>query len=43
MDTFGDSTTMYIGTLTADEIVYAGAGADSDGTENYTYYLLNFF
>ena len=40
MDKFGDNTTeMYVGALTADEIVYAGL--DTNWTENYTYYLMN--
>ena len=37
MDKFADKTTMYVGALTADEIVYAGAAANW----NYAYYLLN--
>ena len=38
MKKFGDNaTTMYVGTLTADEIVYAGA--DTNYIENYTYLL----
>ena len=39
MDKFADKTTMYVGALTADEIVYAGA--DANWNENYAYYLLN--
>ena len=39
MDKFGDKTTMYVGALTADEIVYAGA--DANWNSNYAYYLLN--
>ena len=38
MDKFGDNTEMYVGALTADEIVYAGGKID---TANYAYYLLN--
>lgn len=43
IDDFNDngesSTPMYVATLTADEIVYAGA--DSNYSENYNYYLMN--
>ena len=39
MDKFADKTKMYVGALTADEIVYAGA--DANWNENYAYYLLN--
>lgn len=35
MKKFGDNTDMYIGTLTADEIVYAGAKADVYCPNNY--------
>ena len=38
MDKFADNTDMYVGTLTADEIVYAGGKAD---TSNPDYYLIN--
>ena len=38
MDKFADKTEMYVGALTADEIVYAGGNAD---TANGAYYLLN--
>lgn len=35
---YNDSTEMYVGTLTADEIAYAGG---KTGTQNQTYYLIN--
>ena len=38
MSKFADNTDMYVGTLTADEIVYAGGKAD---TNNPDYYLIN--
>lgn len=39
MDKFGDGTTdMYVATLTADEVVYAGG---KQGSANYNYYLIN--
>ena len=38
MTKFSDNTDMYVGTLTADEIVYAGGKYD---TNNPTYYLIN--
>ena len=39
MDKFGDNTTnMYVGGITADELVYAGGNIYSS---NYTYYLIN--
>ena len=39
MDKFADNTDMYVGTLTADEISFAGA--DDGDTENLAYYLIN--
>lgn len=36
---FKDSTDMYVGTLTADELSFAGA----DTTDNYNFYLMNKF
>ena len=38
MNKFGDNTNMYVGTLTADEIVYAGGKVN---TNNPEYYLIN--
>ena len=38
MSKFADNTNMYVGTLTADEIVYAGGKV---GTSNPDYYLIN--
>ena len=38
MSKFADNTDMYVGTLTADEIVYAGGKVD---TNNPDYYLIN--
>ena len=38
MNKFADNTDMYVGTLTADEIVYAGGKV---GTNNPNYYLIN--
>ncbi len=38
MTKFNDNTDMYVGTLTADEIVYAGGKV---GTRNLYYYLIN--
>ena len=36
---YKDNTNMYVGTLTADEIVYAGS--DVENSTNYNYYLMN--
>ena len=38
MNKFADNTDMYVGTLTADEIVYAGGKVN---TNNLDYYLIN--
>jgi len=38
LNNWADKTPMYVGTLTADEVVYAGT---STSTPNYNYYLLN--
>ena len=38
MSKFADNTDMYVGTLTADEIVYAGGKVS---TNNPYYYLIN--
>ena len=38
LNKFNDNTDMYVATLTADEIVYAGGKAESS---NYGYYLIN--
>ena len=40
MTKFSDNTDMYVGTLTADEITYAGGKAN---VINYNYYLVNEF
>ena len=40
MTKFADNTDMYVGTLTADEIVYAGGKV---GTKNPDYYLINYY
>lgn len=37
MTKFNDNTDMYVGTLTADEMSFAGA----TGSTNYTHYLMN--
>ncbi len=39
MKKFADNTNMYVGTLTADEISFAGG--DNGDTENLAYYLIN--
>ena len=39
IDKYKDNAIMYVGTLTADEIVYAGA--DVNDTPNHNYYLMN--
>ena len=40
MNKFADNTDMYVGTLTLDEIVYAGGKV---GTKNPDYYLINYY
>ena len=40
MNKFADNTDMYVGTLTLDEIVYAGGKV---GTNNPDYYLINYY
>ena len=38
LNKYRDNTDMYVGTLTADEMLFAGA---TTGSTNYTYYLMN--